>query len=173
MSTPSCGSPMASSAMPRSDWSTGSTRSGCGPDPVSCAAAKPAAPASGHHAGNVTELRAGGQLLGAGLEVVGQIVQGVADRLLHHRVGNGQLGFDAHIDGQQRGRADGHHRELLFLLLEVITLLQHGVDLVLAGVVDSGDERARLAADHDVEATRGGRAAPVWGAPTTARYLLC
>ena len=39
-STPSSGSPAASSPTPRRDWSTGSTRSGCGPD----ASAEPAPP---------------------------------------------------------------------------------------------------------------------------------
>jgi hypothetical protein len=32
----------------------------------------------------------------------------------------------------------------------MLALLQHRVDLVLAGVVDRGDERARLALDHDI-----------------------
>src|SRR6188472_3926645 len=136
MSTPSSGSPAVSSPTPRSDWSPGSMRSAYGADALR----------RRYVAGE--GLRAGGQLLGARLEVVGQIIQRVGDRLLHHRVGNGQLGLDVEIDGQQRRRPDRHHGELLLLLLEELALLQHRVDLVFAGVVDGGDERARLALDR-------------------------
>jgi len=89
MLTPQSGSPAVSSPTPHTDWSPGSTRSGSGPEAR-------------------RELRACGQPLGAGLEVVGQIIQGVGDRLLHHRLGEGQLGLDIQVDGQQRSRADGH-----------------------------------------------------------------
>ena len=51
----------------------------------------------------------GGELLGAGLQVVCQVVKRVTYRFLDHRVGKRQLGLDIEIDGQKRHRAHSHH----------------------------------------------------------------